>query len=128
MKKILLAAFASTILFASCSTKKVVDINNLDKNEVVTLKVGETYKFKVKENPSTGHRWRTTSTPNCNVSIADQFIEGKKADEIMVGVPGTKFFDIKADSKGECTVTFDHVGPGSNAPVVDTRVVKFIVK
>lgn len=134
IKNFLLAGFAATIVFTSCAPKKevqqkgTVDLYKTELNQVVNLNVGEVYKIHVKENPSTGHRWTTSTTPNCSVSLTDRYEPGKQENEMMVGVPGTKYYDVKADKPGECTVTFQHVGPGLNAPVVETRILKFVVK
>lgn len=115
------------IFIGSCGMKKnVIDLEKKNQ-ETIVMKVGESYFIHLRENPSTGHIWKTNVPSDCNATIGKSDYKQDDAEPMMVGVPGTRSFEIIGKSSGECTIEFEHKVPGTNA-TVDTRKLKVIIK
>lgn len=124
-KTFLFASLITAACSISCKTTQHVQLNSVQDKEVVELKKGETYKLSVKENPSTGHSWITTTSENCSVEITPSFKRDNQP-KMMVGVGGVKTFSITALQSGECSVLFEHRRPGGGS--IESKTIVFKVK
>lgn len=129
MKNVILGLSAITMMsLASCtSMKHTVDLDKGAATQTIQMKVGESYSVKLKENPSTGYGWSTQSSDNCAATVGKSEYKQDKAPDNMVGVPGTRTYEVKGDKAGKCTITFQQSPPGSKE-VVNTKVLHVVVK
>lgn len=102
----------------------LADYNNL---EFVKLRHGSTITVNISENPSTGYTWQTETQKVCSVTISKGNFEQDQS-EGLVGVGGTKTFEVTAKKSGSCLIEFTHVGPGTDAEVAERKGIYFIVE
>ena len=130
MKSKILVLAAGFIL-ASCASKKteklnVISLDEVEKEIVVNLEVGELVKVSAKTNPSTGYTWEMKSENGCSAKFIDETTESIYNDG-RVGGPMNVIYEFKGDKVGTCTVSFDYIrsweGPSQNP-----KQIKFIVK
>ncbi len=128
MKKVLFLSLLATATFVNNADakKNVIDINNFSENREVILETGKTYFIHVKANNTTGYHWEAKPETNCNVSIVNESYKADKNKKKMVGVGGTKIYEIKATQTGFCTIEFEYQAPGSN-DVGNRKVIQFKV-
>lgn len=75
----------------------------------INVKVGETFKIKLRENLSTGYSWALSHMPP-GVCLLD--IEYKSDKPIMIGSGGTKIFYFGAVAPCGDYLKFDLIPPG----------------
>lgn len=74
---------------------------------LLVMKVGETLKFSVTENPSTGYQWQLVQ-PLKIFKTEESFLTHDVA-EGAVGIGGTKIFKFKAEKPGQDLIELVHV-------------------
>ncbi len=129
--------FISVILFYSCGSTmrdswnhfpKQVDLEKYNNLDFIKVRQGSTVTVKMEENPSTGYSWNYESQKDCSVSVEiGDFEQGSNSDN-MVGVPGTRIFEIKGNNMGSCLVEFQQFAPGDSETVVNRKGIYFIVE
>ncbi len=134
MKKILLL-FIVSIALSSCKTTikerwdyfpdkiNLAEYNHLD---FVKVKKGKTVMVDVAENPSTGYAWLTESQEDCTVKISEGAFNPDEAAEGMVGVGGTKTFEVTGSKNGVCLVEFKNTKSGEEP--TEKKAIYFIVE
>ena len=137
MKKYFILSIAALALFG-CKNKmpldrynyfpKEINLADYENLEFVKLRSGSTITVNVAENPTTGHAWQTQSEKDCSVSIDKGKFTQDEAPEFMVGVGGTKTYEITAKKSGSCLIEFKHVAPGEKGDVVERKGIYFIVE
>ncbi|HII02003.1 TPA: protease inhibitor I42 family protein [Methanosarcinaceae archaeon] len=118
MKKILKATtvllIAAAVLFtAGCTEETETPLNETPLNETtetglvvteadsgktISLKNGENFTLKLRENPSTGSSWQLNLSEG--LSILDDYYTQDPAPEGMTGVPGNHTWIIEAEAPG----------------------------
>lgn len=128
---VLSVAVLVVALAAGCGTtttkKKVVKpVGNVTYEEI-SVNAGEDFNVRLESNPSTGYEWKMTTSPNTAV-VQPNGSEFKPAGQAMAGAPGLQVFKFKAVAKGDTSMVFQNIGPGSSAPVSWTHNVKVTVR
>ncbi len=103
--------FAAGILFVAllvsgCIQKEIsFSIPIFQENEMKTslsVKFGETFRFELESNPSTGFEWFEQHDPAILELVSRKFLPSSHTR--LVGSSGTQIFIFKATAKGETTI------------------------
>lgn len=107
-----------------------VNLDNYNHLDFVKIKQGNTITVKVTENPSTGYSWSTQSEADCSAASIGMtgFSQGNTEGTNMVGVPGTRTFEIKGESTGSCLIEFQNFAPGDSETPAERKGIYFIVE
>ncbi|KKG08610.1 protease inhibitor I42 family protein [Methanosarcina sp. 2.H.A.1B.4] len=82
------------------------EITESGNGTTISLKKGETFYLKLKENPTTGYSWELNLSQGLS-RISDKYYppESKEGEEPLVGAGGVRQWEIKADSEGNQQIT-----------------------
>lgn len=81
-------------------------ITEANNSTTISLKKGETFYLRLKENPTTGYSWQLNLNQKL-ILVSDKYYppESKEGEKPIVGAGGVHLWEIKADSKGNQQVT-----------------------
>ncbi|WP_048124017.1 protease inhibitor I42 family protein [Methanosarcina lacustris] len=81
-------------------------ITEANNSTTISLKKGETFYLRLKENPTTGYSWQLNLSQKVSL-VSDKYYppESKEGEKPIVGAGGVHLWEIKADSKGNQQVT-----------------------
>lgn len=130
MKKALLLVTAA-VLITSCAVSKtskstIVDLDKVDSEMTINMKLGEVVKIEASSNPSTGYNWNTTFPSGCSVKLEKEDSRNIYNDGRM-GAPIVAIYEMKAEQIGECVVEFDYSRSWEGQSKNPKRL-KFVVK
>lgn len=136
MKKYFILSFFAITLIGCSKTlheswnyfPNEVNLDTYNNLEFVKIRQGNSIKVKMEENASTGYTWKTQSDKDCAVSLDQGSFEQGGSGEDMVGVPGTKVFEIKGNQTGTCLVEFQQYAPGDDKKPANRKGIYFIVE
>ncbi|MDI9393942.1 MAG: protease inhibitor I42 family protein [Euryarchaeota archaeon] len=88
---------------APSGQKEITESGN---GTTVSLKKGETFYLRLKENPSTGYEWKLNLSKGLS-QVSDRYYppESKKGIRPLIGAEGVHEWKIKADSEGKQLIT-----------------------
>jgi len=91
-------------------------------DEIMRLAPGRSGRIELKENPSTGYRWRLDRTASDGLEILSFSDDGHMRGENMPGAPGTHRWTVKALSPGDAEIQFVYQRSWEPAPLKTLRV------
>jgi predicted secreted protein len=94
--------------------------------ETLRLSPGESTRFELVENPSTGYSWSIDQKASVGLDRLQISEGGYKAGADMPGSPGKHSWIIRAVAPGKAVVAFANRRPWESA-VVETRQVTILV-
>jgi len=83
-------------------------ITEADNGTTISLKQGETFYLRLKDNPTTGYSWELNLSQGLNTTdILGTYSqsEPKESEQPILGAGGIREWEIKADSEGKQLVT-----------------------
>jgi inhibitor of cysteine peptidase len=89
----------------------------------VRVAVGASAVIALKENPSTGYRWRLNAGASRNLSLVDISDAGSARDSNLIGAPGQRRFSIAARQAGSAIAVFDYARPWEHVAPAQRHVV-----
>ena len=93
--------------------------------QTVSLRPGVSTTIALRENPSTGFKWRLDMTRSTDLSIIRVIDRGYRAGQIgLIGAPGSHRWEIKARAPGTASVTFTYARPWEHKPPAETHFVQ----
>jgi predicted secreted protein len=94
-------------------------------SQTVSLRPGVSTTIVLRENPSTGFRWRLEMARSTNLSIIRVIDRGYRAGQIgLIGAPGSHHWEVKARAPGVASVAFIYVRPWERKPPAETHFVQ----
>ena len=81
-----------------------------------SIKIGETYEWKLESNPSTGYGWQIRNVEE-GITVDSEFIT--KSD--LCGAPGIQVLKIKADLAGTFRLMADYARPWEHCDPLESR-------
>ena len=114
MKKILVALLAlgvAAVFLGGCAggsqetpAEVPAEVDAGDASAPVALKVGQTVKIDLEENPSTGYTWQwECDVPDAVELVGDDYVQG--GEEGMVGAPGVRTLRFQALAPATATIS-----------------------
>jgi inhibitor of cysteine peptidase len=79
------------------------------------LASGATAAITLKDNPSTGYRWRLNEGASRNLALVDVSDAGFARDSNLIGAPGQRRFSITGRQPGTAVAVFDYARPWEHA-------------
>jgi inhibitor of cysteine peptidase len=93
--------------------------------QTVSLRPGVSTTIVLRENPSTGFRWRMDVTRSTDLSIIRVIDRGYHAGQTgLIGAPGAHRWEIKARAPGTASVAFTYARPWEHKPPAETHFVQ----
>ena len=81
-----------------------------------SIKIGETYEWKLESNPSTGYGWQIRNVEE-GITVDSEFIT--KSD--LCGAPGIQVLKIKAELAGTFRLMADYARPWEHCEPLETK-------
>ena len=81
-----------------------------------SIKIGETYEWKLESNPSTGYSWQIRDVEE-GIAVDSEFIT--KSD--LCGAPGVQVLKIKAELAGTFRLMADYARPWEHCEPLESR-------
>jgi predicted secreted protein len=81
-----------------------------------SIKIGETYEWKLESNPSTGYGWQIRNVEE-GITVDSEFIT--KSD--LCGAPGIQVLKIKAELAGTFRLMADYARPWEHCDPLESR-------
>ena len=81
-----------------------------------SIKIGETYEWKLESNPSTGYGWQIRNVED-GITVDSEFIT--KSD--LCGAPGIQVLKIKAELAGTFRLMADYARPWEHCEPLESR-------
>lgn len=81
-----------------------------------SIKIGETYEWKLESNPSTGYGWQIRNVEE-GITVDSEFIT--KSD--LCGAPGIQVLKIKAELAGTFRLMADYARPWEHCEPLESR-------
>ncbi|MBO7409774.1 MAG: protease inhibitor I42 family protein [Candidatus Methanomethylophilaceae archaeon] len=81
-----------------------------------SIKIGETFEWKLESNPSTGYSWQIRNVEE-GITVESDFIT--KSD--LCGAPGVQVLKIKSELAGTFTLLADYARPWENCEPLETK-------
>ncbi len=81
-----------------------------------SIKIGETYEWKLESNPSTGYSWQIRNVEE-GITVDSEFIT--KSD--LCGAPGIQVLKIKAELAGTFRLMADYARPWEHCEPLESR-------
>ena len=79
----------------------------------------------LRENPSTGFKWRLNTAQSTNLAIIRVIDRGYQAAQSgLIGAPGSHRWEIEARAPGTASVVFTYARPWEHKPPAQTHVVQ----
>jgi inhibitor of cysteine peptidase len=96
--------------------------------QTVSLRPGVSTTIALRENPSTGFRWRVDVARSTDLSIIRIVDRGYRAGQIgLIGAPGLRRWEIKARAAGTASIAFAYARPWEHKPPAETHFVQVSV-
>ena len=93
--------------------------------ETISLSPGASTTIMLRENPSTGFKWRLNTAQSTNLAAVRVSDGGYQAGQSgLIGAPGTLRWEIKARAPGNAIIVFTYARPWEHKPPAETRLVK----
>ena len=93
--------------------------------QTVSLSPGASTTIVLRENPSTGFKWRLNTAQSTNLAIVRVIDRGYQAGQSgLIGAPGSHRWEIKARAPGTASVVFTYARPWEHKPPAETHVVQ----
>jgi len=93
--------------------------------QIVSLRPGVSATIMLRENPSTGFKWRVDAARSTHLSIIRVVDRGYHAGKIgFIGAPGSHRWDIKAQAAGTASVAFSYARSWEHKPPAETHFVQ----
>lgn len=93
--------------------------------QIVSLSPGASTTIVLRENPSTGFRWRLNLARSTNLAIIRVTDRGYQAAASgLIGAPGSHRWEIKARAPGDASVVFIYTRSWEHKPPAETHVVQ----
>jgi len=120
----LLAAVLCTLLALTRATSVHAQAQ-AQTSQSVSLWPGASTTIVLRENPSTGFRWRLDITRSTHLSIIRIIDRGYRAGQTgLIGAPGSHRWDIKARAPGAASVAFIYARSWERKPPAETHFVQ----
>jgi inhibitor of cysteine peptidase len=93
-----------------------IEVQEKDRGQTIELAVGDELRLTLKENPTTGFRWRVQKSgePVCR-AVEDQF----ETTSRLYGGGGAHWWRFEAIAGGQATIELTHMQPWSPDEVAD---------
>ena len=116
----ILCAFLATVAIAPTRAKAQPQTT-----QAVSLWPGASTTIVLRENPSTGFRWRLDMTRSTNLSIIRVIDRGYRAGQNgLIGAPGSHRWEIKARAAGAASAAFIYARSWEQRPPAETHFVQ----
>jgi inhibitor of cysteine peptidase len=93
--------------------------------QTVSLRPGVSTTIALRENPSTGFKWRLDMTRSTDLSIIRIIDRGYRAGQTgLIGAPGTHRWEIKGRAPGTASIAFTYARPWEHKPPAETHFVQ----
>jgi inhibitor of cysteine peptidase len=93
--------------------------------QTVALSPGTSTVIALRENPSTGFRWRLNTEHSTNLAIVRVIDRGYQAGQGgLIGAPGSHRWEIEAKARGTANVVFTYARPWEHKPPVEIHAVQ----
>jgi inhibitor of cysteine peptidase len=97
--------------------------------QTVSLSPGASTTIVLRENPSTGFKWRLNTAQSTNLAIVRVIDRGYQAGQSsLIGAPGSHRWEIKARAPGLATIAFTYARPWESRPPAETHVVQVHIR
>ncbi|WP_440946476.1 protease inhibitor I42 family protein [Methanosarcina sp. T3] len=81
-------------------------ITEASNGTTISLKEGETFYLRLKENPTTGYSWELNLSQGLSLVSGNYYPpESEESEQPLLGAGGVRLWEIKADSEGNQLVT-----------------------
>lgn len=119
---IILLAIAAYFTFFGAQEKTYAE----DTQGAITVKKGDTFKFTLKSNPTTGYQWNA-DFDEALIQLVDT---SYKADEPqLMGSGGTEIFEFKViGSSTDTSIKFSYARPWESVPPIDEKSFEIKIK
>jgi predicted secreted protein len=79
----------------------------------------------LRENPSTGFKWRLNKAQSTHLGIVHVIDRGYQAGQNgLIGAPGSRRWEITARAPGTASAVFTYARPWEHRPPAETHVVR----
>jgi inhibitor of cysteine peptidase len=93
--------------------------------QTVSLRPGVSTTIALRENPSTGFRWRLDTARSTDLSIIRVIDRGYRAGQTgLIGAPGAHRWEVRARAPGVASITFIYERPWEHKPPAETHFVQ----
>jgi len=93
--------------------------------QAMALSPGASTTIVLRENPSTGFKWRLNTQQSTNFAIVRVTDRGYQAGQSgLIGAPGTHRWEIEARTRGTASVVFTYARPWERKLPAETHVVQ----
>jgi inhibitor of cysteine peptidase len=93
--------------------------------QTVSLSPGASTMIVLRENPSTGFKWRLNTAQSTNLAVVRVIDRGHQAGQSgLIGAPGAHRWEIKARTPGNATIVFTYARPWEHKPPAETHLVQ----
>jgi inhibitor of cysteine peptidase len=94
-------------------------------SQTVSLRPGVSTTIALRENPSTGFRWRLDTARSTDLSIIRVIDRGYRAGQIgLIGAPGSRRWEIRARAPGVASIAFIYERSWEHKPPAETHFVQ----
>jgi inhibitor of cysteine peptidase len=93
--------------------------------QTISLSPGASTTIVLRDNPSTGFKWRLNTAQSTNLAVVRVIDRGYQAGQSgLIGAPGSHHWEIKARVPGSASVVFTYARPWEHKPPAETHVVQ----
>jgi inhibitor of cysteine peptidase len=93
--------------------------------QTVSLSPGASTSVVLRENPSTGFKWRLNTAQSTRLSIVRILDRGyQAAGSGLIGAPGSHRWEIKARTPGVASIAFSYARPWEHKPPAEIHFVE----
>jgi inhibitor of cysteine peptidase len=93
--------------------------------QTISLSPGASTTIVLRDNPSTGFKWRLNTAQSTNLAVVRVIDRGYQAGQSgLIGAPGSPHWEIKARVPGSASVVFTYARPWEHKPPAETHVVQ----
>ena len=93
--------------------------------QTVSLSPGGSATIALRENPSTGFKWRLNTAQSTRLSIVRVLDRGYRASQSgLIGAPGSHRWEIKARAPGVASIAFTYARPWEHKPPAEIHFVQ----
>jgi inhibitor of cysteine peptidase len=119
--KLIAAAFYTLFALAGFAPAQA----QMQTTQTVALSPEASTTIVLRENPSTGFRWRLNAEQSTNLALVRVIDRGYQAGQSgLIGAPGTHRWEIEARTRGTASVIFTCARPWERKPPAETHVVQ----
>ncbi len=93
--------------------------------QTVALSPGTSTTIVLRENPSTGFKWRLNTEQSTNLTIVRVIDRGYQAGQSgLIGAPGWHHWEIEARARGTASVVLTYARPWEHKPPAEVHAVR----